>query len=90
MSHPNESPSRASPGTNGTALLDCYVLEVYDEIVGLVILDGDGCVFHAVIEDVWALDGYKFQTTRDARQAVRELMAVKRRGSSPCKTLPGG
>ena len=89
MPHRSEPLPSAPPATNGAALPDCYVLEIFDEPVGLLILEDRGCVFHAVMGEAWPLDGCLFDTTRDAEQAVRDLLVLKRRTPSRSKSPVG-
>ncbi len=65
---------------------DCWVLEIFGELVGLLITEEYGLVFHAASAKAWSLDRRVFARRQDAERAIRVLLSPDRgksRGSRP-------
>ena len=65
---------------------DCCVLEIFGELVGLLITEEHGLVFHAASAEAWSLDRRVFARRQDAERAIRALLSPDRgksRGTRP-------
>lgn len=72
---------RSLPHTRETAEMPrsaCYVLEVFGDPVGLLMMERRGFVFRAAVPKASTLDRRQFPSVRAAEQAVRHHLSLKR------------
>ncbi len=60
---------------------DCCVLEIFGELVGLLITEEYGLVFHAASTEAWSLDRHVFARRQDAERAIRALLSPDRQST---------
>jgi hypothetical protein len=63
--------------------LDCCIIEIAGEAVGLVTMGDHGVTFHAAAPETWPLDCCSFASRQDAASAVRELLRAHRQRWEP-------